>query len=318
MSIIYFSRSSVTTKVNQTQVESLHKTLSEASGYNPEFQSNPQNSLRPNSTTETYKHSTRVAIVNLPAPFKSRSSTTKNITYHFITNPPKRTTTQTPITTKRYDAPKSANVVEDFRNENIHPTTYSPPRNYVKRVTVKPISLLSFIGNNTNLKSIRKLINPIDINNVLSTLSNDNTREGSIEITTRLPSTTTKPTVAVTRSLIAEINSELKSENDFYQTPPKRTFQATVERAPVHELLDFEDLPKPEPDLPPSYKVKPNPYPSKSNSSYPSRASRVNSAIKSLIAVGGSRRHNTKCADTQTPDVKCDDLKQRYLFLLKR
>lgn len=235
---------------------------------------------------------------------------------------------------KRYDLLRSANIIENFKYENIHPTTYSPPRGYIKQkptATAKPITLTTFIANNTNLKSIRKLINPIDINYVLSALSNENTKDTQdtqVEITTRLPTTPipTSKVTAVTRSLIAEINSELKSGNDFkeFHVPPKRTFQATVERAPIHELLDLEDLPKPEPDLPPTYKVKPNPTPLKQssdssrNSSYPSRASRVNSAIKSLIAVGGSRRHNTKCADTQTPDVKCDDLKQRYLFLLKR
>lgn len=299
--------------------------------------------MKPYVTTETYRHSTRVPVVNLPAPFKSK---TKNTTFHFVTNPPKRTTTittsptttrttttttttQTPTRTSRSDTQRNANIVEDFKYENIHPTTYSPPRNYAKqKTTPKPIALTTYIANTTNnLKSIRKLINPIDINYVLSALSTDNSKDKRVEVTTRAP-TTAKPTIritTVTRSLIAEINSELKNNvKDTIQKPPRRTFQATIERAPIQELLDPDDLPKPEPDLPPTYKVKPNPLPIKQssdnvrNSSYPSRASRVNSAIKSLIAVGGSRRHNTKCADTQTPDVKCDDIKQRYLFLLKK
>lgn len=301
--------------------------------------------MKSEKTTETYRHSTRVAIVSLPSPFRVvKTAPTKNVTYHFITISPKRTattststttstttttTTETPSRTYKYDLQRNSNVVEDFKYENIHPTTYSPPRNYIKhKATLKPIALTTYIANATNLKSIRKLINPIDINYVLSSLSNDNAKDTRAEITTRLP-TTMKPTTkitTVTRSLIAEINGELKSDNDvkeFVESTPRRTFQATVERAPVHELLDLEDLPKAEPDLPPTYKVKPNPVPTKQssdisrNSSYPSRASRVNSAIKSLIAVGGSRRHNTKCADTQTPDVKCDDIKQRYLFLLE-
>lgn len=257
--------------------------------------------------------------MNQPAPFANRVTTKKTITYHFITSAPKRSTT-----TSKQPA-KSPNIIEDFKYENLNPTTYSPSKSVSKLVKLQTSD-----RNNSELKTLRKSFNPIDINNEFSP-SNGNSKVGPIRNDVTTPYSTnsgqTTKVVPVARSLIAEINQELKPSSNYKQnaeSSPKRTFQATVERAPIHELLDPEDLPKPDPDLPPSYKVRPFPAPTKAstdlsrNSSFPSRVSRVNAAIKSLIAVGGSRRLSTKCTDTQTPDVKCNELKQRYLFLIRR
>lgn len=116
-------------------------------------------------------------------------------------------------------------------------------------------------------------------------------------------------------------DSNLKNTSSEKQHP----FRATVEVPPPHQLsaVKVENF-KPEPDQPPMFKVKPKllirndtSLPSnitKPNStqipSTPTRISRVNAAIKSLIAIGGSRRTNSKCLENQ----KCsNDSKQRYL-----
>lgn len=115
------------------------------------------------------------------------------------------------------------------------------------------------------------------------------------------------------------------NENNFYEKDEKR-FRNTVEIPPAHELIyEPEDVPKPEPDQPPVYKPKPilklttpsdvtkTVADAPRTTAIPARNSRVNAAIKSLIAFGGTRRPYMKCYDT--PNVKCNDLKQRYLFL---
>ncbi|XP_018569306.1 uncharacterized protein LOC108909440 isoform X2 [Anoplophora glabripennis] len=105
-----------------------------------------------------------------------------------------------------------------------------------------------------------------------------------------------------------------------FTAPVKKRFRTTVEIPPAHELLDSDDKQKPEPDQPPLYKPKPLPKPVSTatktdvpqNTSVPTRASRVNAAIKTLIANGGTRRPNTKCNENQSPNSKCNnDPKQR-------
>lgn len=53
------------------------------------------------------------------------------------------------------------------------------------------------------------------------------------------------------------------------------------------------------------------------NTSLPTRVSRVNTAIKSVIALGGPQRQYTKCNDNQTPIAKCKKINQRYLFMVQ-
>lgn len=107
---------------------------------------------------------------------------------------------------------------------------------------------------------------------------------------------------------------------EVFQNPEKR-FRNTVEiPSPDQLLYNPEDLPKAELDEPPSYKPKPIlkvDVTTKTVAEIPrntTRTSRVNAAIKSQIAFGGTRRPNTKCNDT-TSIANCNDLKQRYLFL---
>lgn len=121
----------------------------------------------------------------------------------------------------------------------------------------------------------------------------------------------------------------LNNDNDDYDddnvtiTNEKR-FRTTIEIPPAHELINTAIKQKLEPDQPPSYKLKPYPKPLipstktdiPQNTSFPVRVSRVNAAIKSLIANGGTRRQNSKCNENQTPNTKCNnDPQQRYLFL---
>lgn len=123
-----------------------------------------------------------------------------------------------------------------------------------------------------------------------------------------------------------KLRNYVEPDQSNFTAPIKKRFRTTVEIPPAHELLDSDDKQKPEPDQPPVYKPKPFPKPILStatktdvpqNTSLPTRASRVNAAIKTLIANGGARRPNTKCNENQSPNSKCNsDPKQRYLFLI--
>lgn len=101
----------------------------------------------------------------------------------------------------------------------------------------------------------------------------------------------------------------------------QKKFRTTVEIPPPNDLID-DYRPKQEPDQSPDYKIKPivlsttTTTDSPLNTSNPARLSRVNTAIKSLIAFGGTRRQNLKCHESQSADSKCNDQKQRYLFLV--
>lgn len=153
--------------------------------------------------------------------------------------------------------------------------------------------------------------------------------------TTTIQTTTTQATVSKTSTYKIDeeyvhdrLISRYTTEGLRNQVNGKR-FRNTVEVPPADQLLyNPEDLPKSELDEPPSYKPKPVPKSTtpdntaktvadspRNNTTVPPRTSRVNAAIKSLIATGGARRPNTKCNDNQTPNVNCNDPKQRYLFL---
>lgn len=106
-----------------------------------------------------------------------------------------------------------------------------------------------------------------------------------------------------------------------------KPFRATVEIPTVPEILaSIEEKPsKFETDNPPTYKLKPIQKPDLTNStvldnsrntSIPARLSRVNTAIKSLIAIGGTRRNVPKCNEKQSaPNAKCNEIQnQRYRY----
>ena len=105
----------------------------------------------------------------------------------------------------------------------------------------------------------------------------------------------------------------------------KETFRTTIEvPKPQDVVINESDLPKPEPDLPQTHKLKSIKQletlttltklatEGPRNTSYPARVSRVNAAIKSLVAFVGNRRPNVKCSNNQRPTVKCNDSSQRY------
>lgn len=181
-----------------------------------------------------------------------------------------------------------------------------------------------------------KLVNkePLSTSTVKSSTTSATTTTTTTTIATTIPTeTTTKLTenlaTVTTQFPVDEgyINDHIISQyntekyRNYIEPKDEKRFRNTVEIPPAHELIyEPEDLPKPEQDQPPAYKPKPilldvtkTVADAPRTTATPARTSRVNTAIKSLIAFGGTRRPDTKCYDT--PNVKCNDLKQRYLFL---
>lgn len=151
----------------------------------------------------------------------------------------------------------------------------------------------------------------------------------SIPIPTTTEQTTTKTTARrnsdadhLKNRLYALLSNEkLRQyvENDNKSTSSEKRFRTTVEIPRPQDILD-DDKQKPEPDQPPSYKPKPILVPtidiktdSPVNTSYPTRVSRVNAAIKSLIAIAGTKGPS-KCSE-KGPNCKVE-AKQRYLSSL--
>ncbi|KAJ8980638.1 hypothetical protein NQ317_017934 [Molorchus minor] len=314
------SRTPVTANENQTQAQSNNNTKPEDPGQNlevslspPLIRNNPNISgnrldalQTPSSTYRpkapitdvdiTLHDSNRDALVQTFSPFSLlKQITTVQPAFHYITKAPKSTDTVSSTVKNRYKNSSSDNsntrsnqhqTTTTRRAKIIVPTTYSPPKFFLKSILPKsapqttPVFNFRLVNrtdsrprsdqNNSErneshkiLKAVRRLINPVAVNHELST---------------------TKGATYESAEIIASDNSG-----------------------------NNKDKPKLEPDQPPSYKPKPIPKPvTATDASFttpiPTRASRVNSAIKSLIAIGGTRRPNSKCNENQ----KCNtDAKQR-------
>jgi hypothetical protein len=293
--------------------------------------------------------------------------------------------------------PTETSAIENSPHKNktvIVPTTYSPPKFFLKSLLPKPVTYSTTVPNlseskpenkpHKTLKSVRKLISPINVNYGLSVVTGSSF-ESAEKLVSEVDSVrnilpyrrshaaksrpsdyfdesttkTTKPStlehLTSSSESITHIVPGVKDSSDelidddytsreetklrHYVEPytdsynvssEAKRFRTTIEIPPPHDLID--DYQKLEPDQSPDYKLQPFPKPialtttttkttttdSPHNTSIPARVSRVNTAIKSLIAFGGTRRQNVKCHENQSADSKCNDPKhQRYLFLVK-
>lgn len=350
--IICFNRSPIADSSNQTRTQFVNHLLLEGPGHG--LPSNTTTGM-PNDTLTTpitYKpslllinkipnsflHKSAQAVVSHPSPFtlsKHLTTTPIPLSFHYITKSSK----STPIVSTTV-----ANVGEIFdsvalTSNVIKPTTYAPPKFFLKSLLPKPLSttileavIKTRILNNQSkpevrkpyktVKTIRKILNSATINNELSrSLNTSVPDENAVLSSTELAQSTESGNLFLSPPSSEEsvrIGTETSSENWHYVSKKGHKFRATVEVPDISELVaDLEDTSKAEPDQPPAYKVKPPLIPNPSNKTrtttpaYPSRVSRVNTAIKSLIAIGGPRRQNAKCSD-----VNCNEINQRYLFCM--
>lgn len=327
----------------------------------------------------------RSAVVNQPSPFTPSTTTT-----------PAPITTTTAVTyylTKGFKSTSFSNL-DDYpsrpaeylkrkmyyiRNIDIAPTTYAPPKFFLKSLLKSDLnntepSQQEYVIKSNGIKTIRKYINPIAINNVFA--SSTELYPGSIEDqssererniawrgkvrfpsvsigadevttyrysipiplpTTTTPGTTTTTTTTTTTPLPPQRTNYQTTEQYRHYVEPSPKYQNTVEVPQFHQLFDDDEPLKPIPDQLPSYKPKPvvpkfipttagvtddDDYPSTTktvpvsslgstpNPVTPSRVSRVNAAIKSMIGVSAARgRPISKCTEG---NLKCSELKQRY------
>ncbi|XP_068916349.1 mucin-4 isoform X2 [Tenebrio molitor] len=394
------SRLPVTANENKTQAQSLINTLREDPGPHPltpntiDFQSN--SSLRLDETTTTIRPklpdtSPKVlseAVIHKPVPFVvPRHLTTEKsiVVFHYITKSSRSTSlvsTDLP--------PTETSAIENSPHKNktvIVPTTYSPPKFFLKSLLPKPVTYSTTVPNlseskpenkpHKTLKSVRKLISPINVNYGLSVVTGSSF-ESAEKLVSEVDSVrnilpyrrshaaksrpsdyfdesttkTTKPStlehLTSSSESITHIVPGVKDSSDelidddytsreetklrHYVEPytdsynvssEAKRFRTTIEIPPPHDLID--DYQKLEPDQSPDYKLQPFPKPialtttttkttttdSPHNTSIPARVSRVNTAIKSLIAFGGTRRQNVKCHENQSADSKCNDPKHQ-------
>ncbi|GJQ67068.1 Cda5 [Trypoxylus dichotomus] len=316
-------------------------------------------------------------------------TTTQKPSFHFITKASK----STPVIQTVTLTPDNGDV-RAYRGRvrastrNIMPTTYAPPKHFLKRILPKSpnrksnnVTESTTIRQHRTIKTIRKFINPIAINNEFASVNNNNdavdyfenkTYEDYLEddyrnasftlfsttpkiytptfaiITTPITTTTTQKTTTTTQqttpkstttttttitpittsasnSDVDQIeltpsisNLHYNHEPNLYVAPNKKSFRTTIEIPRPEDLLGIdENRPKPKPDQFPPYKPKPiaksdllttkTHADAPRNTSIPARISRVNTAIKSLIALGGSRRPST---ENQTA-IHYNDVRQR-------
>ncbi|XP_064215275.1 chitin deacetylase 5 isoform X3 [Tribolium castaneum] len=391
----------VTAHENKTQAQSIINTLRDDPGPHPltphTIDPKHNSSLGLDETTTFRPHlpdtqSKQTAVVYKSAPFAltdEHLTTEKAIIFHYITKSSRSTTlvsTESPIKTS---------TAHSLKNKTfIVPTTYSPPKFFLKSLLPKSLTHSTTLPNLSDtkpqktLKSVRKLISPINVNYGLSTvtgssfesaeklvpevdsignslpdrgtqsseekLSNEYVDEPTESKDTKLvtsseslPASSEAITVAYDSSKADDyylddeiVNSHEESKLRHYVEPYDRfinvssetkRFRTTIEIPPPHDLIDDSFKPKQEPDQSPDYKIQPYPKPiaqtttrkttttstvkttttDSPNTSVPARVSRVNTAIKSLIAVGGTQRQNVKCHESQNADSKCNDPKHQ-------
>ncbi|KAJ3622705.1 hypothetical protein MTP99_018990 [Tenebrio molitor] len=393
------SRLPVTANENKTQAQSLINTLREDPGPHPltpntiDFQSN--SSLRLDETTTTIRPklpdtSPKVlseAVIHKPVPFVvPRHLTTEKsiVVFHYIT----KSSRSTSLVSTDLPPTETSAIENSHKNKTvIVPTTYSPPKFFLKSLLPKPVTYSTTVPNlseskpenkpHKTLKSVRKLISPINVNYGLSVVTGSSFESAEKlvsevdsvrnilpyrrshaaksrpsdyfdEATTKTTKPSTLEHLTSSSESITHIVPGVKDSSDelidddfssreetklrHYVEPytdsynvssEAKRFRTTIEIPPPHDLID--DYQKLEPDQSPDYKLQPFPKPialtttttkttttdSPHNTSIPARVSRVNTAIKSLIAFGGTRRQNVKCHENQSADSKCNDPKHQ-------
>ncbi|XP_044257344.1 uncharacterized protein LOC123006716 isoform X8 [Tribolium madens] len=396
------SRLPVTAHENKTQAQSIINTLRDDPGPHPltphTIDPKHNSSLGLDETTtfrphlpDTQSKLLSEAVVYKPAPFAltEHLTTEKPIIFHYITKSPRSTTlVSTELSSKTSTVNNS-----DLKNKTIIvPTTYSPPKFFLKSLLPKSLTDSTTIPNlsdtkpHKTLKSVRKLISPINVNYGLSTVTSSNFESAEKLVSdvdniknslhdrhsqtseeklsdeyidepttkeTKLPtSSESLPVSSESISVVYNpskaddyyiddeiINSHEESKlrhyvepyNHFNVSSESKRFRTTIEIPPPHDLIDDSFKPKQEPDQSPDYKIQPYPKPvaqttktttttstvkttttdSSPSTSIPARVSRVNTAIKSLIAVGGTQRQNVKCHENQNAYSKCHDPKHQ-------
>lgn len=275
----------------------------------------------------------RPAVVNLPAPFtlpnkhvQTTSTTTHKspTAYHYITKPSTAKSTSTePSVSLLSDNVVAEKLIAKLKSTAIVPTTYAPPIYFLKSLlpttstttttttttTIAPLSIPSHAFSQTNYydqqyskgnaKSLRKFINPIAINNVFASSTEDAPPPQasyasvkpkavtlilkkepssttfryipSIPTTSPSPTTTTTMTHKSSSASVYDIDDFQSTEKyshyfepNFYIAPNSKTFRNTVEVPSAHQLLEHAiagDFAKAEPDQPPTYKPKAPSYP---------------------------------------------------------
>ncbi|KAJ3639696.1 hypothetical protein Zmor_003040 [Zophobas morio] len=390
------SRLPVTANENKTQAQSIINTLREDPGPHPLtphtiYSHNSSLGLDDTTTTsrpvvsDTSPKVLSEAVVHSPAPFTlpEHLTTEKPIVFHYITKSSRSTTlvsTESPI--------KTSTIENSYTNSrNVVPTTYSPPKFFLKSLLPKSVVYSTTVPNppdtrseksQKSLKSVRKLISPINVNYGLSSVTESSfesaeklvpevenvrnilpyrrsqtvetrlTADYADESTTKIakPSTSVENLAASSIPITQIVPGLKKTIDDYYvdddfgsretklrhyiepltndRNGTKR-FRTTIEIPPPYDLIEESSPSKPEPDLSPDYKLQPFPKPvttttttkttttktvdSSYNTSIPARVSRVNTAIKSQIAFGGTRRQNVKCHESA--DSKCNDPKHQ-------
>ncbi|XP_044257341.1 uncharacterized protein LOC123006716 isoform X5 [Tribolium madens] len=396
------TRLPVTAHENKTQAQSIINTLRDDPGPHPltphTIDPKHNSSLGLDETTtfrphlpDTQSKLLSEAVVYKPAPFAltEHLTTEKPIIFHYITKSPRSTTlVSTELSSKTSTVNNS-----DLKNKTIIvPTTYSPPKFFLKSLLPKSLTDSTTIPNlsdtkpHKTLKSVRKLISPINVNYGLSTVTSSNFESAEKLVSdvdniknslhdrhsqtseeklsdeyidepttkeTKLPtSSESLPVSSESISVVYNpskaddyyiddeiINSHEESKlrhyvepyNHFNVSSESKRFRTTIEIPPPHDLIDDSFKPKQEPDQSPDYKIQPYPKPvaqttktttttstvkttttdSSPSTSIPARVSRVNTAIKSLIAVGGTQRQNVKCHENQNAYSKCHDPKHQ-------
>lgn len=301
--------------------------------------SNERTNVFDHYSTNSNERSTTVPYTTTNYPTTARSS------YKFSIN------SGSPSTTERGN--KVRYTPKTFENNNKYvPSTstaaststseLSKPLYYYSSTTERHVPSTS-TASTTSTTSIRTTTTTTTTSTTTTTASPSTTTTTTTTTTTLKPYTDIDSLVRTDNYRAASNNDDVHTDTDservrtqLFANRNAKPFRATAEVPSVSEILAVHDdeQNKKELDSPPTYKPKPFQLSTANdanqtnktvaadqsrNFTIPARVSRVNTAIKSLIAFGGTRRNSqsSKCNENQTtPDTKCNEIqKQRYLFL---
>lgn len=341
--ILFFNRYPNKANANDVSIQSIHYTLPEDPGYY-------HADLLPNSTELSPKTqkpsfyllddvpdvSSHIPIVRQPAPFifsKQTITTPKTPSYHYITKQSKSTSVVSRV------PPTTQTSKSKIEKKIIVPTTYAPSINLLKSL----FHLKPSVFNQTNCKEENESTNLCGTKNLKKTrnyrpktnLTNNDYRERrKSEL-----STTVKPiSLPVSEKISTYLGNMYSSdpftldidltnsswllllerlnyindnktfsftENDTIKSSKsmpsmKVEYESSLEEDNAFTLSPVEIKTKPKLS---STTVRTTPL--------PTRASRVNPAIKSVIAFGRLQKQYTKCNNNQTLTVNCNKVSQR-------
>lgn len=250
-------------------------------------------------------------LIEKPIPFALPLDAVTPHSFHYVTKLSKSTSI---VSTSNPSSKKQNSNCDHINCEIIIPTTYSPSSSQFKY----------FVSTQEIPSSVNEKLGyekPTETINIQESIKQESEKEGESVTTPQnnFGGFQTTPDFQE-KSQNSELKKSIPFDTNSTSTFANENLNYLNSNDVINENIAIENntlslIPK-------QLEISPRPNPTKyipkkvtpTLSYYPTRVSRVNMAIKSIVSFGGLPRPYTKCSDDQTPNAKCKQVKKRYLF----